>query len=372
MLTTIGATMGTALPRARACSTRRSGLLKETEARNAELAVINSIQQAVGAALDFQAIVDTVGDKLRECLALATSSIRWWDEPANAMHWLYAYEHGQRLNNPSYSPSPRGVRGLRASGGSITWARWPSRRQRRIRLVAGTDAAPSSVDRAHRGRGADTGPVDAGEPRAASTPTARPTSATVSTVASSMGVAMLNAKSYEAERQRAAELAVINSVPAGIARPPGFQGIDATWWATLRGGASPGPRHPLGRPKDKDRPAGGLYVPERGVRLNLPPTGRPAGGAGIVTAPSWRRPGSGLPGPARAALDPIRSGDRERMVADISLERTTSATTRSAAERQVPLRTVASSDGAALENAAAVRRDAAPAEGDRATQRNPR
>ncbi len=41
-------------------------LLKETEQRNAELAVINSIQQGLAAKLNFQAIVDLVGDKLRE------------------------------------------------------------------------------------------------------------------------------------------------------------------------------------------------------------------------------------------------------------------------------------------------------------------
>ena len=37
--------------------------------RNAELAVINTIQQGMAGSLDFQAIVDTVGDKLREVFA---------------------------------------------------------------------------------------------------------------------------------------------------------------------------------------------------------------------------------------------------------------------------------------------------------------
>ena len=59
--------MGVALENARLFDETQR-LLKETERRNAELAVINSIQQAVSAALDFQAIVDVVGDKLREVL----------------------------------------------------------------------------------------------------------------------------------------------------------------------------------------------------------------------------------------------------------------------------------------------------------------
>ena len=41
-------------------------LLKETEQRAAELAVINRIQEGMAAELDFQAIIDLVGDKLRE------------------------------------------------------------------------------------------------------------------------------------------------------------------------------------------------------------------------------------------------------------------------------------------------------------------
>ena len=55
-------------------------LLKETEQRNAELAVINSIQQGMAAQLDFQAIVDLVGDKLREVFDSRRHRHRWRDE----------------------------------------------------------------------------------------------------------------------------------------------------------------------------------------------------------------------------------------------------------------------------------------------------
>ena len=79
-----------------------------TEQRAAELAVINSIQQAVGAELDFQAIVDLVGDKLREVFATGDMSIRWWDEPANVVHQLYTYEHGVRLQLPPTAVKPGG------------------------------------------------------------------------------------------------------------------------------------------------------------------------------------------------------------------------------------------------------------------------
>ena len=71
--------MGVALENARLFDETQR-LLKETEQRNAELAVINSIQQGIAAELDFQAIVDLVGDKLREVFGTGDIGIRWRDE----------------------------------------------------------------------------------------------------------------------------------------------------------------------------------------------------------------------------------------------------------------------------------------------------
>src|SRR4029079_6483846 len=59
LLKTIGARLGVAPANARLFEhTQR--LLKETEQRAAELAVINSIQQGIAASLDFQGIIDLV------------------------------------------------------------------------------------------------------------------------------------------------------------------------------------------------------------------------------------------------------------------------------------------------------------------------
>ena len=81
LLQTIVAGMGVALENARLfAETQR--LLKETEQRNAELAVINSIQQGMAGELDFQAIVDLVGDKLREVFGSGDIGIRWHDASA--------------------------------------------------------------------------------------------------------------------------------------------------------------------------------------------------------------------------------------------------------------------------------------------------
>jgi hypothetical protein len=79
-------------------------LLKETEQRAAELAVINSVQQGLAAELNFQAIIDMVGDKLREVLGTSEIGIRWYDHNTNLMHYLYEYEHGERIFIPPSHP----------------------------------------------------------------------------------------------------------------------------------------------------------------------------------------------------------------------------------------------------------------------------
>ena len=55
--------MGAALENARLFDETQR-LFKESEQRAAELAIINSVQQGLAAELDFQAIIDLVGDKI--------------------------------------------------------------------------------------------------------------------------------------------------------------------------------------------------------------------------------------------------------------------------------------------------------------------
>src|SRR4051812_37635109 len=69
----------------------------DADRRTAELAVINTTQQAVGAALDFQSIVDVVGDKLREVFATGNLSIWWQEVPGGPTRALYNFEHGANV-----------------------------------------------------------------------------------------------------------------------------------------------------------------------------------------------------------------------------------------------------------------------------------
>jgi GAF domain-containing protein/DNA-binding response OmpR family regulator len=67
------------------------------EQRAAELAVINSVQQCLASELDLQAIVDVVGDKLREVFATGNLSISWFDEATWLATPAYFFQDGKRL-----------------------------------------------------------------------------------------------------------------------------------------------------------------------------------------------------------------------------------------------------------------------------------
>src|SRR5439155_23217190 len=74
LLSTLAASMGVALENARLFD-ETNRLLEETNERAAELGVINEIGQALTRQLDFQAIIDLVGDRVREILQSPSLSI---------------------------------------------------------------------------------------------------------------------------------------------------------------------------------------------------------------------------------------------------------------------------------------------------------
>src|SRR5438132_12537243 len=80
-------------------------LLKETEQRNAELAIINSVQAALAAELNIQGIYDAVGDKIREIFRQADIGIRIYDPLTDLLHFPYFFKDGQRMSIPS-EPMP--------------------------------------------------------------------------------------------------------------------------------------------------------------------------------------------------------------------------------------------------------------------------
>ncbi len=82
LLSTVAASMGVALENARLFDETQR-LFKESEQRAAELAIINSVQEGLAAQLDFQAIVDLVGDKICEIFGTKDMSIALYDRPTD-------------------------------------------------------------------------------------------------------------------------------------------------------------------------------------------------------------------------------------------------------------------------------------------------
>jgi len=100
LLTTITNSMSVALENARLFD-ETNRLLKETEQRTAELAVINSVQEGLVREMNMQAIYDLVGHRICELFDTQTVLIRTFDLRSEIEHWQFVIEKGQRhYSNP--------------------------------------------------------------------------------------------------------------------------------------------------------------------------------------------------------------------------------------------------------------------------------
>ncbi|MGZ8260802.1 MAG: GAF domain-containing protein, partial [Caldimonas sp.] len=201
--------------------------------RSGELAIIDAIQQAVSAGLGFQAIVDLVGDKLREVFRTGNVNIAWWDDRADTVQVLYRYEHGRPLPLPPPWPRDRG-----GPVADILRDRQPrvanTRAEQTLAGVApapGTDWAHSLAGVAIVGSKRTLGVIGLQNHEREYAFGAEEVRL-LQTIAASMGVALENARLFdetqrllkEAE-QRNAGLAVITSIQQGIAGSLSFQSI---------------------------------------------------------------------------------------------------------------------------------------------------
>src|SRR5262249_3910400 len=67
----------------------------ELSRRAGELALVNSIQQGMARRLDFDSIIELVGDKLRELFHSGDVSIMWWEQQTNQVRAVYRYGHAR-------------------------------------------------------------------------------------------------------------------------------------------------------------------------------------------------------------------------------------------------------------------------------------
>jgi signal transduction histidine kinase/CheY-like chemotaxis protein len=100
LLETLANSMSVALENARLFD-ETNRLLKETEQRTAELAVINSVQEGLAKELDIQGIYNLVGDRLCELFPdTQTLVIRTFNYENGFEYFNYAIEKGEKLQVP--------------------------------------------------------------------------------------------------------------------------------------------------------------------------------------------------------------------------------------------------------------------------------
>ncbi len=192
--------------------------------REAELQIINSIQQGLAAELNFQAIVDLVGDKLRNALNTGDIGIRWIDSQTNMVHYLYEYEHDQRLTLSSIPEEPGGIfERLYTTRQPVIW-NTEAEGDAISPVIPGTDASLSGVQIPIIGSDRVIGSIIL-ENYEREYAYGEADLRLLQTVASSMGVAFENARLFdetqrllqETER-RAQELAILNGIGEAMTR----------------------------------------------------------------------------------------------------------------------------------------------------------
>ena len=218
LLAFVGQHVGAALSRARA--------IEETRQRNAELAVINSVQDSIAGELDQQAIYDLVGEKLREVFEAQAVDIAVHDENAGILRFVYQIERGVHFPNVRLpvigfrkhvleTRQPLAI--LENMDGALAQYQNPA-------AVTGEPSHGSAIFQPLVVGGHATGVIsihDLDHEHAFDDSDQR----LLATIAGSLGVALDNAQLVHETRQRNAELALINSVQAALAGELEMQAI---------------------------------------------------------------------------------------------------------------------------------------------------
>ena len=224
LLSTLASSLAVALENARLFDETKR-LLTETDERAAELAVINSVQRALAANLDMQAMYELVGDKIRDIFDAQVADIGIYDLDAGVVHYPYSIERGVR-----YPDDPQPIGGLNRRVledrepilVNEDFKGWLKARGIEARVVQGDWPqsilyVPLIVGDEVRGR-ISLQNVDREDAFTESD------LRLLSTLASSLAVALENARLFDETRrlltetdERAAELAVVNSVQRGLA-----------------------------------------------------------------------------------------------------------------------------------------------------------
>ena len=228
LLAFVGQHVGAALSRARA--------IEETRQRNAELAIINSVQKqhlekALAGQLEVQALYDIVGDRLRDIFDAQVVDIAVYDEAADVLRFPYTIERGVR-----FADEPMPVIGFRRH---VMETREPllinvdvvGEAERYGNPLLSGEPAKSWLGVPFIAAGKARGVItvqDVDHEHAFTESDKR----LLATLAGSLSVALENARLMDETQRRVAELATVNSVRAGPRRAPRARRPDRASWAS--------------------------------------------------------------------------------------------------------------------------------------------
>ncbi len=231
LLETLANSMSVALENARLFD-ETTRLLKETEQRTAELAVINSVQEGLARELEMQAIYDLVGTKIREVFDAQGVIIATFDHETGSERFNFLFENGERfyaeprrydklryeliMKKQKILISENSAKAFSDFGLKVVPGTEVPKSMLYVPLIVGNRVTSyvslQNTDKEHAFSDADVRLLE--------------------TLANSMSVALENARLFDETNrllketeQRTAELAVINSVQEGLAKELDMQGI---------------------------------------------------------------------------------------------------------------------------------------------------
>ncbi len=234
LLLTLASNMGVALENARLFEETKR-LLNETQQRNVELSILNAIQEGLVMEMDFNSIINLVGDKFREALGFLDLGIRIYDKEKNILHFPYEFEHGKRLYIDSMEPTPLSKYAL-DTGKMLLLKKTTKEEIKKLGItgsviIPGTDESKSLVF-VPIIVGSEAKGLILVENYEKEDAFSESEIRLLTTVANSMSVALENARLFDETNrllketeQRTAELSVINSVQEGLAKELDMKGI---------------------------------------------------------------------------------------------------------------------------------------------------
>ncbi len=213
LLTTLASSMSVALENARLFE-ETNRLLAESQQRAAELALINSIGEALASKLDEDAIFELVGEKIREIFDAQVVQVATVDPETGTTRFPYLFENGERLDAEDLEESePTGFkREILRTGkplmivedidkrteelGAYVLVGEPIKSYLGVPLVIGDETrgiiSIQNIDQEHA--------FDEADQRL------------LTTLASSMSVALENARLFNETRRRATEMAALTEI----------------------------------------------------------------------------------------------------------------------------------------------------------------